>query len=123
MAASGLAPKMAPRIIATHGPLGLLNKSPNGSANGVCPLATPSAMSLVRGSEPVYLLPLRSSLPGRSPFFAMISTCAVSPRVHCRKSHAASGFFDERVIPATSPPTNVEDAEPSGAIRAVTPHL
>src|SRR6185369_17720782 len=47
---------MAPRIVSTHGPFGLLNRSPNGRAYGVTPFFRPSAMNFVRGSEPVYLL-------------------------------------------------------------------
>src|SRR5689334_14800041 len=109
-------------MVATHGPLGLLKRSPNGRANGVCPFLSPSAMSLVRGSAAVYLLPLRSVRPGRSPFLAMISTWAFSSSVHLRKSHACAGCLDVAEIPATSPPMNVEVFEPSGDISGVTPH-
>jgi len=54
------------RIVATHGPFGLLKMSPNGRANGVCPFTSPSAINLVRGSAAVYLLPARSVRPGCS---------------------------------------------------------
>src|SRR5262245_58014489 len=113
---------MAACIVATHGPFGLLNRSPNGSANGVTPFFRPSAMNFVRGSEPVYWLPLRSVRHGRSPFFAMMSTCACSSSVHFRKSHACARCLDEREMPATSPPTNVDVCEPSGDMSDVTPH-
>src|SRR5215475_2265917 len=113
---------MAPRIVSTQGPLGLLNRSPNGSANGVTPFLSPSAMSFVRGSEPVYLLLDRSVRSGRSPFLAMISTCWFSSSVHCRKFHACALCLDDFEMPATSPPTKVEVFEPSGDISEVTPH-
>src|SRR5262245_1136543 len=113
---------MAPRTVSTQGPLGLLNRSPNGSANGVTPFLSPSAMSFVRGSEPVYLLPERSVRPGRSPFLAMISTCWFSSSVHCRKFHACALCLDDFEMPATSPPTNVAVFDPSGDINEVTPH-
>src|SRR5919197_656005 len=109
-------------MVATHGPFGLLNRSPNGSANGVWPFFRPSAISLVRGSAPVYLLPDRSVRPGRSPFLAMISTCWLSSSVHLRKSQACALCVDVAEIPATSPPMNVEVFEPSGDISPVTPH-
>src|SRR5689334_6204698 len=109
-------------MVASHGPLGLLNRSPNGRANGVCPFLSPSAMSLVRGSAAVYLLPDRSVRPGRSPFLAMISTWAFSSRVHFRKSHAWAGCLDVAEMPATSPPMNVEVFDPSGDMSGVTPH-
>src|SRR5215467_15229990 len=113
---------MAAWIVATHGPFGLLKRSPNGSENGVTPFLRPSAMNFVRGSDAVYLLLVRSVRHGRSPFFAMISTCALSSNVHLRKSHACALCFDEREMPATSPPTNVDVFEPSGDISDVTPH-
>src|SRR5215469_1656248 len=113
---------MAPRMVSTHGPFGLLKRSPNGSANGVTPFLSPSAMNLVRGSEAVYLLPARSVRPGRSPFLAMISTWALSSSVHLRKSQACALCLDDFEIPATSPPTNVDVCAPSGDISEVTPH-
>src|ERR1700704_2370913 len=109
-------------MVATHGPLGLLKRSPNGRANGVCPFLSPSAMSLVRGSAAVYLLPDRSVRPGRSPFLAMISTCALSSSVHFRKSQACALCLDEWEMPATSPPMKVDVLLPSGDISAATPH-
>src|SRR5690242_8037142 len=114
---------MAARIIASHGPLGLLKMSPNGSANGVTPFLSPSAIVFVRGSLAVYLLPDRSVRPGRSPFLVMISTWAFSSSVHLRKSQACALCLDEREMPATSPPMNVEVFEPSGDMSAVTPQL
>src|SRR3954447_6399593 len=96
-------------MVASHGPFGLLNRSPNGRANGVWPFLRPSAMSLVRGSAAVYLLPDRSVRPGRSPFLAMISTCELSSRVHLRKSHACALCVEVAVMPATSPPMKVAD--------------
>src|SRR6266487_4289033 len=109
-------------MVATQGPFGLLNRSPNGSANGVCPFLSPSAISLVRGSAAVYLLPDRSVRPGRSPFLAMISTWACSSSVHLRKSQAWARCAEVAEMPATSPPMNVEALPPSGDISAVTPH-
>src|SRR5215467_13765400 len=113
---------MAPWMVSTHGPFGLLKRSPNGSAYGVTPFLSPSAMNFVRGSDAVYLLLVRSVRQGRSPFLAMISTCAFSSSVHLRKSHACAWCLEEREMPATSPPTNVEVFEPSGDISDVTPH-
>src|ERR1051325_4536669 len=109
--------------MATHGPFGLLNMSRKGGANGVTPFFSPSAIVFVRGSPAVYLFPDRSVRPGRSPFLQMISTWALSSSVHLRKSHACALCLDEREMPATSPPMNVEVAWPSGAISAVTPQL
>src|ERR1051326_7906112 len=112
---------MAPRIVSTHGPFGLLNRSPNGSAYGVTPFFRPSAMNFVRGSDAVYLLLVRSVRHGRSPFFAMISTWALSSSVHFRKSQAWALFLEDFEMPATSPPTNVAVCAPSGDISEVTP--
>src|SRR5215467_10828997 len=114
---------MAPRIVSTHGPFGLLKRSPNGRAYGVTPFFSPSAMNFVRGSDPVYLLLVRSVRHGRSPFLAMISTWAFSSSVHFRKSHAWALWCDDLEMPATSPPTNVEVCAPSGDISEVTPQL
>src|SRR5690348_16157006 len=109
-------------MVSTHGPFGLLNRSPKGSAYGVTPFFSPSAMNLVRGSDPVYLLLVRSVRQGRSPFLAMISTWAFSSRVHLRKSHAWALCLEDLEMPATSPPTKVDVLPPLGAISEVTPH-
>src|SRR5262249_61149712 len=103
-------------MVSTHGPFGLLNRSPKGSANGVWPLASPSAISLVRGSDAVYWLFARSVRSGRSPFLQMMLTCASSPSVQARKVHGWALVVGVTRVAATAPPVDVAVAAPAAAI-------